>query len=124
MRDVTAASGVISKEDFPESVRSSMNIRNGMGVYNIALGYSSLDRERRRKGSVESHTLTMRTEDVSNQRGNLALDSIGRQFGEQDCIKSSRYVQRDGPYLMTDIEGLHPLFGRVEVACPRWRDQV
>ena len=28
-----------------------------------------------------------------------------------DCIKSIRYVQRDCPYLMSDIEGLHPLLG-------------
>ena len=28
-----------------------------------------------------------------------------------DCIKSSRYVQRDGPDLMSDIEGLHQLVG-------------
>ena len=43
----------------------------------------------------------------------LALDAMGRQFGEQgrmpDCNKSMRYVQRDDPDLMTDIEGLHSL---------------
>ena len=79
------------------------------------MGYSSLDRERRRKGSIERHTLTMRVEEVSNSRVELALDSIGRQFGERggmpDCIKTSRYVQRDGPHVMTDIEDLHPLLG-------------
>ena len=53
----------------------------------------------------------MRGEEVSNPRVELALDSIGRQFGEQgripDDIKSSRYVQRDGPDLMSDIDGFH-----------------
>ena len=75
------------------------------------MGYSSLDRERRRKGSVESDTLVTRVVEVRNPRVELALDSIGRQFGEQgrmpDCIKSSRYVQREGPDLMSEIEGLH-----------------
>ena len=73
---------------------------------NTALGYSSLDRERRRKGSVESHMLAMGVEEVSYSRVELALDATGRQFGEQgempDCIKSSRYVQRDGPDLMSE----------------------
>ena len=55
--------------------------------------------------------LVTRGEEVSNSRVELALDSIVRLFGEQgrmpDCIKSSRYVQRDGPDLMSDIEGFH-----------------
>ena len=55
--------------------------------------------------------LAMGVEEVSNPRVELALDSIGRQFKEQgripDCIESSRYVQRDGPDLMSDIEGLY-----------------
>ena len=54
-------------------------------------------------------------EEVSNPRVEFALDSIGRQFGKQgrmpDCIRSSRYVQRDGPDLKSDIDGLHPLLG-------------
>ena len=57
----------------------------------------------------------MRIEDVSKPCVELALDAIGRQFGEQgrtpDCIKSMRYVQRDGPDLLSDIEGLHRLLG-------------
>ena len=61
-----------------------------------------------------SHTLTTRGEEVSNSRVELALDSIGRQFGEQgmmpDCIKSSRYVQ---------ILSASTIVGRVEAACPR-----
>ena len=72
---------------------------------------SSLDRETRLKGSVESHMLTMRGEEVRNPRVELALDVKSRQFGEQgrmpDCIKSSRYVQRVGHDFMSDIEGLH-----------------
>ena len=50
---------------------------------NNALPESSLDSERRRKGSVESHKLAPRVEEVSNPRVELAFDSIGRQFGEQ-----------------------------------------
>ena len=79
------------------------------------MGYSSLERERRRKGSIESHTLAMRVEEVSNLRVELALDSIGRQFEDKDrmpdCIESSRYVQRNDPDLMFDMKGLHPLLG-------------
>ena len=63
-----------------------------------------------------SQMLTTRVEDVSNPRVQMALDSIDRQFGEQGgmprCIKSLRYVQRDGPDLMSDIEDLHPLLGK------------
>ena len=77
--------------------------------------YSSLDRWRRRKDSVESYTLAARVEEVSNPRVELALDSVGRQFGEQgrmpDCFESSSFVQRDGPDLMSNIEGVHPLLG-------------
>ena len=28
-----------------------------------------------------------------------------------DCVKSMRYGQRDGPELLSDIEGLHPFLG-------------
>ena len=65
-----------------------------------------------------SHTLALRVEEVRNPRVELALDSIGRQFGEQwrmpDCIESSRYVQRDGPDLLSDMKGLHPLLGELK----------
>ena len=63
--------------------------------------------------SIESHTLATRVEEVSNPRVELALDSIDRHFGEQGWMQgiSSRYVQRDGPDLMSDIEGLHSLLG-------------
>ena len=64
-----------------------------------------------------------RVEEVRIPRVELALDSIGRHFGEQgrmpDCIKSSRYGQRDGPDLMSDIEGIPSIVGRVEAACSR-----
>ena len=58
--------------------------------------------------------LFMRVEEIRNPTMELALDSIGRQFGEEsrmpDCIKSSRYFQRDGPDLMSDIEHLRHCF--------------
>ena len=79
------------------------------------MGHSSLYRGKRRKYSIERHTLAMRVEEVRKPCVELALDSIGRHFGEQggilDCIKSMRYVQREGCDLMSDIEGLHPLIG-------------
>ena len=96
MRDVTVEIGVISIEmkRIFQSVRSLMKIRNNLGASNTALGYSSLDKTRRRKDSIESHTLGMRVEDISNPRVELGLDAIGREFGEQggmpDCIKSLR----------------------------------
>jgi len=75
------------------------------------LGHYSLDRERMLQDSIESHTLASRVEEVSETYVELPLDAIGREFGEQgmmpDCIKSTTYVQRDGPVLMSDIEGLH-----------------
>ena len=49
-------------EDFPESVRS-LKMRNKMALRTLHWGYSSLDRERR-KGSMESHMLAMRVEEV------------------------------------------------------------
>ena len=35
------------KEDFPESVRSLMRIRNNMGLRTLSWGYFGLDRERK-----------------------------------------------------------------------------
>ena len=79
------------------------------------MGYSSLDTERKRKGSIESHKLAPRVEEVSNPRVELVFDSIARQFGEQgrmpDYIESSRNVQKDSLHLMTDIEGVHSMLG-------------
>ena len=45
----------------------------------------------------------------------VALDTIGREFGEQgrlsDRVKSTRYVSGDGSDFMSGIEDLHPLLG-------------
>ena len=45
----------------------------------------------------------------------MALDTIGREFGEQgrvpDRIESTRYVWGYGSDLMCGIEDLHPLLG-------------
>ena len=45
----------------------------------------------------------------------MALDTIGREFGEQgrvpDRIESMRYVEGDGSDFMSEIEDLHPLLG-------------
>ena len=43
----------------------------------------------------------------------MAVDTIGREFGEQgrvpDHVKSTRYVQGHGSDFMSGIEYLHPL---------------
>ena len=45
----------------------------------------------------------------------MALDTIGREFGEQgrvpDNVKSTRYVWGYGFDFMSGIEDLHPLLG-------------
>ena len=55
--------------------------------------------------------LSSSVEEVRNPRVELALDSIGRQFGEQgrmpDYQKLEICPKRDSPDLMSDIEGLH-----------------
>ena len=60
--------------------------------------------------------LATRVEEVRKPCVEVALDAIGREFGEQggmpDCIKCSRYLERDGPDLISDVEGLHPLLGK------------
>ena len=57
----------------------------------------------------------MRVEVVRKPCVELALDYIGKEFREQgrvtDCIESLRYVWRDSPNPMSDIEGIHPLLG-------------
>ena len=63
---------------------------------------------------IENHTLTTRVEKVSKRCMDLALDAIGRDFGEQGRVSDStnaRDIQRDGPDLMSDIECLHLLLG-------------
>ena len=98
---------------FRDSERSFLKIKNGTWAQNTALRNSRFNRERRLKDSVESHSLVMRVEVVSKPCVELALAVRGREFGEllmmPDCIESSRCVERDGPDLMSDIEGLHPL---------------
>ena len=61
----------IDKEDLPESERSLMKIRNRTRLRSLPWGHSSLDRERRLKDSVDSHTLAMRVEKVINLRVQL-----------------------------------------------------
>ena len=45
----------------------------------------------------------------------MALDTIGREFGEQgrvpDCVKSTGYVEGYGSDFLSGIEDLHPLLG-------------
>ena len=101
MRNVTAESGVINKEIkriFFQPVRSLMKIRTKMGPRTLPWCTPALTgRGDERIPFGTTHWLT-RVEEVIDTRVELALDSIGRQFGEQDrmpdCIKSSRYVQR------------------------------
>ena len=57
--------------------------------------------------------MATRVEEVGKLCLELAFDSIGKVFEEQggmpDCVKSMGHVQGDGPDLMFDIEGFHPL---------------
>ena len=80
-----------------------------MGPRTLPWGSPVLTGKGEEQGSIVSHTST-RGEDVSHPRVELTLDSTSRQFGEQgrmpDCTKSLRYVQRNGPDLISDIEGL------------------
>ena len=45
----------------------------------------------------------------------MALDTKGREFGEQvrvpDRVKGTRYVEGNGSDFMSGIEDLHPLLG-------------
>ena len=90
-----------------------MKIRNKTGPRTLPWGTLALTGKGDER--IDCNTLAMRVEEVSKPCVEFTLDSIGREFGEQgrmpDCIKSTRYVWRDGPDLMSDIEGLHPLLG-------------
>ena len=66
-----------------------------MGPRTLPLGIPALTGRRRRMGSIESHTLATRVDGVSNPRVELALDSIGRQFGEQDRMPDGTRKARD-----------------------------
>ena len=52
----------------------------------------------------------------------MALDTIGREFGEQgrvpDRVKSMRYVEGYGSDFMSGIEDLHPLLGKQKQHVP------
>jgi len=53
-------------------------------------------------------------EDVGDPREEMALDARSREFGHEgkvsDCIKCSRYVQREHG-LMSEFQSFHPLLG-------------
>ena len=71
-----------------------MKIRNKMGLRTLHWGKSSLDKERRRKSSGESPMLASRVE--------LALDSIGKQFGEHvgcQTISKARDMPRETAFI-------------------------
>jgi len=75
-------------------VISLMKIRNKMGLRTLHWGKSSLDKERRRKSSGESPMLASRVE--------LALDSIGKQFGEHvgcQTISKARDMPRETAFI-------------------------
>ena len=59
--------------------------------------------------------MTATGEEVCEPSVEMALDTIGREFGEQgrvsDCVKSTRYVYGYGSDFMPGIEYLHPLLG-------------
>ena len=76
-----------------------MMIRNRTGPRTVPWGTPALTGLRA--------TRWLRVEEVSQPCVELALDAIGREFGEQggmpDCIKRTKYVQRDCPDLVSDI---------------------
>ena len=87
-----------------------MNIRNKMGPRTLPWSTPAMTGTGEERVPLRA-TLAPGVEEVSNPRVELALDFIGRQFGENgmlpDRLKSLRYVQRDCPDIMSDIEGLH-----------------
>ena len=66
-----------------------MKIRNNMGPRTLTWGTPALTG--RGDERVQRHLLSTRVEEVTNPRVELALDSTGRQCGEQgrmpDCMK-------------------------------------
>jgi len=89
-----------------------MKMRNKTGPKTLPRGTPALTGEEIKGFRWELH-------DGCESRGSpkpcveLALDVISSEFREQgrmpDYIKSTTYVQTDGPDLMSDIEGLHSL---------------
>ena len=44
----------------------------------------------------------------------MPLAEVGEQDRVSECVKCLRYVQRDSPDLMSEIEVLHPLLGELK----------
>ena len=105
----------IQKDDSPESERSLMKIRNTTAPRTLPWGTPALTGRGDERIPLKATHWRQESAEVSTPCVELALDTTGREFAEQgrmpDCVKSTRYVQRDGPDLMSDIEGLHPLLG-------------
>ena len=53
----------------------------------------NVGRERRLRDSVESHTLALSVDGISKSCEDLALDALGRQFGEQGGIRLYRKLK-------------------------------
>ena len=98
------------KEDFPESVTSLMKIRNNMGPRTLPCGTQALTGRGDERVPLRATCCPREGRKSVIQEWGWPWIPLGRQFDEQgrmpDCIKSSRYVQRDGPDLMSDIEDL------------------
>ena len=67
--------------------------------------------------------MVMRLEEVNNPRVELALDSIGRQFGEQDricqTVSKARDLSRETALISRLTLGASIIVGKVEAACPK-----
>ena len=74
-----------------------MTIRNRMGPGALTWGTPALTGRGDERIPLRATQWPMRVEEVSKPFVELAMDAIGREFGEQgrmpDCIKSTRYVQ-------------------------------
>ena len=55
--------------------------------------------------------LAMRAEQVSKPCVELPWMPFGEQGVVPDCMECSRHVLRDGPDIMSGVEGLHLLLG-------------
>ena len=106
-----------------QSVRSLMEIRNYMRSRTLPWHSTAFT------GRGEERVLLRVTRWLQKWRKSLiteewcwpwipCADSLQSKAGCQTVKKTSRYVQRDGPDLMSDIEALHHCW-RVEATCPR-----
>ena len=97
------------------SERWFMKIKKRIGSRTLPWETPSLTESGDERIQFESHALVTRVHKDSKPCVEVALYAIGREFGGKGrmpyCIKSSRFVWRDGPDLMSDIEGLYPLLG-------------